>query len=136
MGTDIPIVPILIFIGALCLAFFARPSGGGESTPAADPSNPAAPNPIGSNAIGSISTGEHGPTGIATALYLFGMLALLLGGFIFAVSETSPHEILATLIGLMGAIFFAAGAVVTELQRIKKQLQADAMRLAANTPQP
>ena len=69
---------------------------------------------------------DLGPTGIATALYLLGVLALLLGGFIFAVSATSPHEILATLIGLMGAIFFAAGAVVTELQRIKRRLDADA----------
>ena len=76
------------------------------------------------------------PTGIATALYLIGMAALKLGGLIFAFAETSIHEILATLIGLGGAIFFAAGAVVTELQRIKKQLQADAMRLAANNPQP
>jgi len=126
MGTDIPIVPILIFIGALCIAFFARPSGGGESTPAADPSNPTAPNPIGSHAIGSLSAGEHGPTGIATALYLMGMLALMLGGLIFAFADTSPHEILATEIGIMGAIFFAAGAVVTELQRIKRRLDADA----------
>jgi predicted lipid-binding transport protein (Tim44 family) len=77
-----------------------------------------------------------GPEGVAAALYLFGMLALMLGGLIFAFAETSIHEILATLIGLMGAIFFAAGAVVTELQRIKKQLQADAIRLAANNPQP
>ena len=76
------------------------------------------------------------PTGIATGLYLVGMLALVIGGLIFAFAETSIHEILATLIGLMGAIFFAAGAVVTELQRIKKQLQADAARLAANNPQP
>jgi len=79
---------------------------------------------------------ESRGTGIAALLYVAGALLLLAGGFIFAVSATSPHEILATLIGLMGAIFFAAGAVVTELQRIKKQLQADAMRLAANTPQP
>ena len=76
------------------------------------------------------------PTGIAVALYALGMLALVIGGLIFAFAETSIHEILATLIGLMGAIFFAAGAVVTELQRIKKQLQADAARLAANNPQP
>lgn len=76
------------------------------------------------------------PTGIATALYAIGMLALVLGGLLFAFAETSIHQILATLIGLMGAIFFAAGAVVTELQRIKKQLQADAARLAANNPQP
>ena len=75
------------------------------------------------------------PTGIATGLYLVGMLALVIGGLIFAFAETSIHEILATLIGLMGAIFFAAGAVVTELQRIKKQLQADAARLATNNPQ-
>jgi hypothetical protein len=79
---------------------------------------------------------ESGATGIAVALYALGMLALLLGGLIFAFAATSIHEILATLIGLMGAIFFSAGAVVTELQRIKKQLQADAMRLAANNPQP
>ena len=76
------------------------------------------------------------PTGIAVALYALGMLALVIGGLIFAFAETSIHEILATLIGLGGAIFFAAGAVVTELQRIKKQLQADAARLAANNPQP
>ena len=136
MDTDILIVPGIILIGALCVAFFTRPSRGGESTPAAGPSNPTAPNPIGSHAIGAPSTGEHGPTGIATALYLVGMLALVLGGLIFAFAETSIHEILATLIGLMGAIFFAAGAVVTELQRIKKQLQADAARLAASQNQP
>ena len=76
------------------------------------------------------------PTGIAALLYVAGGLLLLAGGLIFAFAATSIHEILSTLIGLMGAIFFAAGAVVTELQRIKKQLQADAMRLAANNPQP
>jgi hypothetical protein len=79
---------------------------------------------------------ESGATGVAVALYALGMLALMLGGLIFAFVDTSIHQILATLIGLMGAIFFAAGAVVTELQRIKKQLQADAMRLATHNPQP
>ena len=64
------------------------------------------------------------------------MIALLLGGLLFVFSDTSLHQTLATLIGLGGAIFYAAGAVVTELQRIKKQLQADAARLAANNPQP
>ena len=84
----------------------------------------------------AVLTQVSGPEGVATALYLVGMLALVLGGLIFAFAATSIHEILATLIGLMGGIFFAAGAVVTELQRIKKQLQADAARLAANNPQP
>ena len=79
---------------------------------------------------------ESGATGIAALLYVVGALLLLAGGLIFAFAETSIHEILATLIGLMGAIFFAAGAVVTELQRIKKQLQADAARLAASQNQP
>ncbi|NQW61282.1 MAG: hypothetical protein HQ461_00500 [Deltaproteobacteria bacterium] len=60
----------------------------------------------------------------------------LVGGLLFGFSETSPHQLLATLIGLGGAIFYAAGAVVTELQRIKKQLQADAMRLATHNPKP
>ena len=79
---------------------------------------------------------ESRGTGIAAILYVVGGLALLISGFFFYAAATSIHEILATLIGLMGAIFFAAGAVVTELQRIKKQLQADAARLAANNPQP
>ena len=56
-------------------------------------------------------------------LYLLAAAGLIGGGMVFVTAETSIHEILATLIGLMGAIFFAAGAVVTELQRIKKQLQ-------------
>ena len=141
MGSDFPILPILIFIGALTVAFFARPSGGTAATPSAEASTPGAAPGFGSAPSGpagahSTLSSDLGPTGIATALYLLGVLALLLGGFIFAFSATSPHEILATLIGLMGAIFFAAGAVVTELQRIKKQLQADAARLAANNPQP
>ena len=76
------------------------------------------------------------PEGVALLLTFMGVLAILAGGFGFSVAETSIHQNTFTLIGLGGAIFFAAGAVVTELQRIKKQLQADAARLAANNPQP
>ena len=126
MGSDFPILPILIFIVALTVAFFARPSGGTTATHAAEASTKSASRDAGSGPSGPTPSPDLGPTGIATALYLLGVLALLLGGFIFAVSATSPHEILATLIGLMGAIFFAAGAVVTELQRIKRRLDADA----------
>ena len=79
---------------------------------------------------------ESRGTGVAALLYVAGGLLLLAGGLIFAFADTSIHEILATLIGLGGAIFYAAGAVVTELQRIKKQLQADAMRLATPNPKP
>jgi hypothetical protein len=79
---------------------------------------------------------ESRGTGIAALLYVAGGLLLLAGGLIFAFVDTSIHQILSTLIGLMGAIFFAAGAVVTELQRINKQLQADAARLAASKNQP
>ena len=56
-------------------------------------------------------------------LYMLAAAGLIAGGVVFALAQSSIHEILATLIGLMGAIFFAAGGVVTELQRIKKQLQ-------------
>jgi hypothetical protein len=57
--------------------------------------------------------------------------AFMGGGFIFAFAEPWIHEILATLISIMGAIFFAAGAVVTELQRIKRRLDADAAERSA-----
>jgi hypothetical protein len=79
---------------------------------------------------------ESRGTGVAALLYVAGGLLMLAGAIVFGLAETSIHQILSTLIGLMGAIFFAAGAVVTELQRIKKQLQADAMRLATHNPKP
>ena len=127
--SDFPFVPVIgfvVFVGVV-LAMAIPMFSNSEDKPKIDPNyiHPSA-----------ALTQRSGPEGVATALYALGMLALVLGGLIFAFSETSPHEILATLIGLMGAIFFAAGAVVTELQRIKKQLQADAARLAANNPQP
>jgi hypothetical protein len=127
--SDFPFVPVIgfvVFVGVV-LAMAIPMFSNSDEKPKVDP-NYIHP----SMALTQIP----GPEGVAAALYLFGMLALVLGGLIFAFAETSIHEILATLIGLMGAIFFAAGAVVTELQRIKKQLQADAMRLAANNPQP
>ena len=98
----------LLLVGIVVVAFIAN--GGGDEA--------------GSNASPVVR--ESRGTGIAAFLYVVGGLALLIAGFFFYAAETSIHEILATLIGLMGAIFFAAGAVVTELQRIKKQLQADA----------
>ena len=108
----------LLLVGIVVVAFVAN--GGEEEKGAAAP-------PVAVESRG---------TGIAALLYVAGGLLLLAGGILFGLAETSIHQILSTLIGLMGAIFFAAGAVVTELQRIKKQLQADAMRLAANNPQP
>jgi hypothetical protein len=151
--TEFPIMPILgvfAFVGivvAIAVPLFTQnrdespvspPVGDrpGE-TPANAPLPPAAlrymaPPPAPAPAPSS----SDGPEGVASFLYLFGVLIVLLAGLLFSVAETSIHEILSTLIGLMGAIFFAAGAVVTELQRIKKQLQADAVRLAANNPQP
>ena len=108
----------LLIVGIVVVAFIAN--GGGDEA--------------GSNASPVVR--ESRGTGIAAFLYVVGGLALLIAGFFFYAAETSIHQILATLIGLMGAIFYAAGAVVTELQRIKKQLQADAARLAANNPQP
>jgi len=127
--SDFPFVPVIgfvVFVGVV-LAMAIPMFSNSDEKPKVDPHYIHA---------SAALTQTPGPEGVATALYLVGMLALVLGGLIFAFAETSIHEILATLIGLMGAIFFAAGAVVTELQRIKKQLQADAMRLAANNPQP
>jgi hypothetical protein len=123
---------LIVFLGVLVI-FGIKPTDDRVGTP----SSGADEGPANANlpAHGAAYS-ESGATGIAVALYLLGVLALLLGGLIFAFAATSIHEILATLIGLMGAIFFAAGAVVTELQRIKKQLQADAMRLATHNPQP
>ena len=125
-------VVLIVLLGVL-VVFGIKPTDDRVGTPAsAADEHPANASPPAHGA----AYRESGATGIAVALYALGMLALVIGGLIFAFAETSIHEILATLIGLGGAIFFAAGAVVTELQRIKKQLQADAARLAANNPQP
>jgi len=79
--------------------------------------------------ISTVSARSDSPSGIAVALYLLGLLALVLGGLLFGFSETSPHQLLATLIGLMGAIFYAAGAVITgHLHRISLQLARIAQR--------
>ena len=125
-------VVLIVLLGVL-VVFGIKPTDDRVGTPAsAADEHPANASPPAHGA----AYRESGATGIAVALYALGMLALVIGGLIFAFAETSIHEILATLIGLGGAIFFAAGAVVTELQRIKKQLQADAAHLAANNPQP
>ena len=124
-------VVLIVLLGVL-VVFGIKPTDDRVGTPAsAADEHPANASPPAHGA----AYRESGATGIAVALYALGMLALVIGGLIFAFAETSIHEILATLIGLGGAIFFAAGAVVTELQRIKKQLQADAARLATNNPQ-
>jgi hypothetical protein len=127
--TDFPIADVVMMIGLAVLLGATAISIFRTSAPDAGTS-PSVQPPKQANEAPSL------PEGIAALLYVVGVLLLLAGGLIFAFADTSIHEILATLIGLMGAIFFAAGAVVTELQRIKKQLQADAMRLAANNPQP
>ena len=126
------VVVLIVLLGVL-VVFGMKPTDDRVGTPASGADeHPANASPPAHGA----AYRESGATGIAVALYALGVIALLIGGLIFALAATSIHEILATLIGLMGAIFFAAGAVVTELQRIKKQLQADAARLAANNPQP
>jgi hypothetical protein len=152
-NTEFPIMPILgvfAFVGivvAIAVPLFSQnrdespvslPVGDkpGE-TPANAPLPPAALRYMASpQASAPASSSSDGPEGVASFLYVFGVLIAMLGGLLFSVADTSIHQILSTLIGLMGAIFFAAGAVVTELQRIKKQLQADAMRLATHNPQP
>ena len=125
------VVVLIVLLGVL-VVFGMKPTDDRVGTPASGADeHPASASPT----VHGAAYRESGATGIAVALYALGVITLVVGGFIFALAETSIHEILATLIGLMGAIFFAAGAVVTELQRIKKQLQADAARLAANNPQ-
>jgi hypothetical protein len=126
MSPELLIVGVVVLIVAGVLVIFGikptddrvgTPSSGGEAHPA----NSGLPGP-------SAAYRESGATAIAALLYVAGGLLLLAGAILFGLAETSIHEILSTLIGLMGAIFFAAGAVVTELQRIKKQLQADATK--------
>ena len=116
------VVVLIVLLGVL-VVFGMKPTDDRVGTPApgAD-EHPANASPPAHRA----AYRESGATGIAVALYALGVIALLIGGLIFALAATSIHEILATLIGLMGAIFFAAGAVVTELQRIKRRLDADA----------
>jgi hypothetical protein len=123
---------LIVFLGVLVI-FGIKPTDDRIGTP----SSGADEGPANANlpAHGGAYS-ESGATGIAALLYVAGGLLLLAGGILFGLADTSIHEILSTLIGLMGAIFFAAGAVVTELQRIKKQLQADAARLAASQNQP
>lgn len=62
------------------------------------------------------------PTGVAAALYAIGMLGLIAGGIVFAGADTSIHEIAAVLIVVGGLVSFSAGALLTELQRIKTVL--------------
>ena len=63
-----------------------------------------------------------GPTGVAAVLHLVGALGLIAGGIIFAGASTSIHEIAAVLIVVGGLVSFSAGALLTELQRIKTVL--------------
>ena len=63
-----------------------------------------------------------GPTGVAAALYAIGMLGLIAGGIGFAGASTAIHEIAAVLIVVGGLLSFSAGALLTELQRIKTVL--------------
>ena len=127
--SDFPFAPVIGFVvfAAVVLAMAMPMFPDNGQKPRVDPNylHPSA-----------ALTQASAPEGVATALYALGLLALVLGGLLFGFSDNSLHQNIATLIGLGGAIFYAAGAVVTELQRIKKQLQADAARLAANNPQP
>ena len=116
------VVVLIVLLGVL-VVFGMKPTDDRVGTPASGADeHPASASPT----VHGAAYRESGATGIAVALYALGVIALLIGGLIFALAATSIHEILATLIGLMGAIFFAAGAVVTELQRIKRRLDADA----------
>ena len=49
-------------------------------------------------------------------------MGLIAGGIIFAGASTSIHEIAAVLIVVGGLVSFSAGALLTELQRIKAVL--------------
>ena len=62
------------------------------------------------------------PTGVAAALYAIGILGLIAGGIVFAGASTAIHEIAAVLIAIGGLVSFSAGALLTELQRIKTVL--------------
>ena len=116
------VIGLIVLLGVL-VVFGMKPTDDRVGTPAsgadAHPEN-ASPT------VHGAAYRESGATGIAVALYALGVIALVLGGLLFVFSDNSLHQILATLIGLGGAIFFAAGAVVTELQRIKRRLDADA----------
>ena len=65
---------------------------------------------------------SEGPTGVAAVLHLVGALGLIAGGTVFAGADTSIHEIAAVLIVVGGLVSFSAGALLTELQRIKAVL--------------
>jgi hypothetical protein len=62
------------------------------------------------------------PTSVAAVLYAIGILGLVAGLFVFATADTSIHEIAAVLIVIGGLLSFSAGALLTELQRIKTVL--------------
>ncbi|NQW63752.1 MAG: hypothetical protein HQ461_13050 [Deltaproteobacteria bacterium] len=69
-----------------------------------------------------VRAASEGPTGVAAVLHLVGALGIIAGGVIFAGADTSIHEIAAVLIVIGGLVSFTAGALLTELQRIKTVL--------------
>ena len=65
---------------------------------------------------------EEGPTGLAAVLIVIGILGVIAGALVFASANNSIHEIASFLVLLGGLIAFCAGALMTELQRIRRAI--------------